>query len=683
MPKHNTLAEAIKGEKKFKVRNLPEQGINEKDKDGNSPLMAAVKVGNYKLVKALLEKEANINAVNNDGYNALDLAIIRGRGSEKKSNYKIQKLLIEKGAKITGDTEKSIAIKTSFNKFSRKKDKLKDPVSSLKDAFELERDIDEPLSSEDLDGLKKGLAKAAITPFTSNPVAVAGALGVGVKKTFQFGKSYLAKRRFKKIDRLVRNAPEAQKVQDEEKVKQNNVNHNQPEVKELTQAQKDVQLRNVASEGKDERVTFWLKNGANINAKSRNDGATPLIRAATNGHTNIVNSLIYNGANVNIQDNKGDTALIKASKVGLIYTVESLSKFSDLNIQDNKGNTALMIALENGKVAVAEMLIKAGANPNIANQLGETPIMMAASLGKEGAGLVKLLVAKGADIHQKSAENVTVLMYAAQGGDLETVKYLVDKKGADLDAKDDDGKSALDFVQDKNSEVAQFLKLNQSFFQQLIGMQANAQQKQNNVVHQDLNQAGKQKKDDQSLALLNIQPQPSAPVFEPEVVVNENRPPLNIEPIVAQPQKIQPEVAVDAEAEKQNEAEAFVKYVEDKDWYDLVADPVSFEVMEDPRILGEHTYDFSTIQDWGKQAEDGFFKITNPETREEYSFASVDSVPKNRAVLGVIKNLKEQFKQDQAQKAQEEKQQPVEQRSFSQRFKNNLVNNQKDGAFLG
>lgn len=68
--------------------------INAADKNGNTPLMLAAKVGNPRMVKIILAHQPNINAKNNNGYTALMIA------SEQGQTFIVEQLL-NKGAEIS------------------------------------------------------------------------------------------------------------------------------------------------------------------------------------------------------------------------------------------------------------------------------------------------------------------------------------------------------------------------------------------------------------------------------------------------------------------------------------------------------------------------------------------------------------------------------------------------------
>ena len=69
--------------------------------------------------------------------------------------------------------------------------------------------------------------------------------------------------------------------------------------------------------------------------------AEGLITASEYGHINTVRRLLEEGADVNVKDDRGSTALMYASEEGHVETVKLLlEKGADVNAKDNDGGTA-------------------------------------------------------------------------------------------------------------------------------------------------------------------------------------------------------------------------------------------------------------------------------------------------------------------------------------------------------
>lgn len=85
-----------------------------------------------------------------------------------------------------------------------------------------------------------------------------------------------------------------------------------------------------------------LTDGADVNARNLQSGATLLITAAVAGHTKAVATLLEHGADINARGRDGGTALHAAAFFGHTETVKLLlQKGADTNIQNNDGATPL------------------------------------------------------------------------------------------------------------------------------------------------------------------------------------------------------------------------------------------------------------------------------------------------------------------------------------------------------
>nr|MBA3604002.1 ankyrin repeat domain-containing protein [Parachlamydiaceae bacterium] len=92
----------------------------------------------------------------------------------------------------------------------------------------------------------------------------------------------------------------------------------------------------------------------------------------------LVRFLIKNGAQVNMVDNEGRTALHEAVRFGMdaenVNSVEELIKAGvDLDLKDMDGSTALHLAVDMEHVELVRTLLKHGANRNIRNDAGRLP----------------------------------------------------------------------------------------------------------------------------------------------------------------------------------------------------------------------------------------------------------------------------------------------------------------------
>jgi ankyrin repeat protein len=100
--------------------------------------------------------------------------------------------------------------------------------------------------------------------------------------------------------------------------------------------------------------------------------------AVENRHAHIVYALIKKGADVNIKNIFGYTALMIASNLGDLSSVLALIEGgADPNLQSCCGNTALMLAVKMGDISIIDLLTKPGSDLNIKNRDGKNALMLA------------------------------------------------------------------------------------------------------------------------------------------------------------------------------------------------------------------------------------------------------------------------------------------------------------------
>jgi ankyrin repeat protein len=191
--------------------------------------------------------------------------------------------------------------------------------------------------------------------------------------------------------------------------------------------QKDfTALMFASANGQTDTVNLLIKNGALIDLVS-DDGRTALFVAVSGIHQETALFLINNGADVSVVNKEGysilDFALdrnlpeiVKAilqkgvdfnqTYVALVNSIANgkdnemigvLLDFIDVNLREpNKGNSPLLYAVNFGKIETVEFLLSRGADINIQNLAGDTPITKA--IYKNDTDMVKYLISKGANV---------------------------------------------------------------------------------------------------------------------------------------------------------------------------------------------------------------------------------------------------------------------------------------------
>jgi ankyrin repeat protein len=134
-----------------------------------------------------------------------------------------------------------------------------------------------------------------------------------------------------------------------------------------------------------------------------------LMEAAGEGDFMKINRLLNAGADIQIRDEAGRTALMLAASNGSIAACSVLLENKmDIDEKDFTGRTALMHAAMTNRIKVCELLLKNGANVNANSSSGWTPLMWAAWKGHVHA--CAFLVANGADIYAEDIDGKTALM---------------------------------------------------------------------------------------------------------------------------------------------------------------------------------------------------------------------------------------------------------------------------------
>ena len=166
-----------------------------------------------------------------------------------------------------------------------------------------------------------------------------------------------------------------------------------------------------------------------------------LIIAAEHGFAHRVDSLLTEGAHVNVRDFDGETALHKAARYDYINCLWVLIKAgADVNVKNSKGETPLAIAAYFDSVMSMFLLIKEGANVNKCCVRGFTPLWLASY--KRNKECIRMLLKAGADVNMADKDGNTPLLCTVYNGLVKETDMLI-RAGADVNACDHSGYTVL------------------------------------------------------------------------------------------------------------------------------------------------------------------------------------------------------------------------------------------------
>jgi ankyrin repeat protein len=172
------------------------------------------------------------------------------------------------------------------------------------------------------------------------------------------------------------------------------------------------------------RVHEFLDLGADPNISDVR-GNTALITASSRGRTDVVRLLLERDADPNIRNRFGDIALIEASIKGHIDIVKLLlNNDADINIRDSYGWTALRMASSYGHIDIVIFLLDHGADPNIIDNDGNTALFKASYNGH--SDIVILLLDNGADPNIINDDGNTALTIAESEGHNDIARLIRD-----------------------------------------------------------------------------------------------------------------------------------------------------------------------------------------------------------------------------------------------------------------
>ena len=166
-------------------------------------------------------------------------------------------------------------------------------------------------------------------------------------------------------------------------------------------------------------VKKLLAGGARIDARDQR-GRTALLAATHRNRVETARFLIQEGADVNAKDFIQDSPYLYAAAEGRIEILKmTLAAGADLKDTNRYRGTGLIPAAHHGHVEAVKLLLATAIDKDHVNNLGWTALLEAVILGDGGAihtEIVRLLTEAGANVNIADRDGVTPLAHARKSG---------------------------------------------------------------------------------------------------------------------------------------------------------------------------------------------------------------------------------------------------------------------------
>ncbi|MDH1702568.1 ankyrin repeat domain-containing protein [Comamonas terrigena] len=187
----------------------------------------------------------------------------------------------------------------------------------------------------------------------------------------------------------------------------------------LLHAMSATALHEAATRGDTAVLRQLLQQGAPVDGRD-GAGRTALLAATYANQVEAARLLVAAGADVNAKDAIQDSPYLYAGARGLLEILQlTLAHGADLRSTNRYGGTALIPAAERGHVEAVRTLITAGVDVDHINRLGWTALLEAILLSDGGPRhqqIVQLLLAAGANPNLADGDGVRPLLHAQQRG---------------------------------------------------------------------------------------------------------------------------------------------------------------------------------------------------------------------------------------------------------------------------
>ena len=209
-------------------------------------------------------------------------------------------------------------------------------------------------------------------------------------------------------------------------------------------------------------IEILLGKGLDINHKNKN-GETILMIASAYGFKNVVEMLLKYEADVNLKNQDDNTALNVASAQGNTEIVPMLLK-RKLDDIDNMSKTNTFFPLYftcwMGYVEIVKMLLENGANPNKTAEEGNTPLIKTCSSEYENnvdVPIVQMLLFGNVDVNIRNEKGHSAFFYTCNQGKNEILKNLFMSENLKRDESFNNEMIDILFDRDITQEIVQII----------------------------------------------------------------------------------------------------------------------------------------------------------------------------------------------------------------------------------
>ena len=192
-------------------------------------------------------------------------------------------------------------------------------------------------------------------------------------------------------------------------------------------------------------IQALIHKGADVNAASK-DKVTAIMKACEKRRLNAIRVLLKAGSDANSVDKRGQTCLMSAvygycTKEVLQALIDHGADVNANTYKDSNCLTALMLACAKRNVDAIHVLLKAGSNVNIVDNVGQTCLMRAVHTHccKE---VLQAIIDHGADVNARSKHNITALTVACDERHVDAIHVLL-KAGSNANVVDNVGQTYL------------------------------------------------------------------------------------------------------------------------------------------------------------------------------------------------------------------------------------------------